>query len=69
MKDKLSRIDKELEKILRRSAVCRIKNGVDIKMRSLPELTDMIKRCPSFNKTIEELSSLPTKEDLRRMLK
>ena len=69
MKDKLSRIDIELENIFRKAATLRIVNGVDKKMRSLPELTDMVKRCPSFKKTIEELSTIPTKEDLRKMLR
>jgi len=69
MKDKQVRIDKELETIFRKTATARIRNGIDDKMRSLPELTDMVKRCPSFKKTIEELSTIPTKDDLRRLLR
>ena len=68
MKNKLSRIDKELERVLRKAATARIRNGIDEKMRSLPELTDMVQRCPSFKKTMDELCTIPTKEDLKRGL-
>lgn len=59
------RVDETWLKKMREIATLRIKNDIDKKFRSPKELTKMSLNCPSINKILKELSTLPKKEDLR----
>lgn len=54
---------------LKDAAVRRVRKGVDRKIRSPRELQDMLMNAPSFPSIDAELTSIPTKEDIRRMMK
>lgn len=54
---------------IKEAAVKRIRKGSDKKLRSPREMQDMMMNCPSFPSLDEELTSIPTKEDLRRRLR
>lgn len=51
------------------AAVRRVRKGADRKIRSPREMQDMLLNCPSFPKLDNELTSIPKKEDLRRLLR
>lgn len=68
-KTKHERINKDFSKKIREASILRIKNRIDEKFRSFPEMTKMIQNCPSFETTLKELSTIPKDEDLRRMLR
>jgi len=67
MSSKMARIDKEFERRLRAISKERLIEGtdLDLKQRSLPELTAMSLNCPSFKKLGDELTRLKRKGDLR----
>jgi len=68
-KIKLQRVDIDMEKQVRLSALNRIKNNIDMEIRSFPEMTKMMMNTPSFPNVIKELETIPRKEDLKEIRK
>lgn len=63
-KSKLIRVDPRFDDIIRKSAKMRIQNNIDRELRTGRELTSMILNAPSMAKVLEELQTIPKKEDL-----
>lgn len=64
MRDSKIRVSKKFKKLLDDSALERIQNNIDKKVRSSRELTDMMMNTPSIEKVIRELKTIPKKEDI-----
>lgn len=65
---KLARINKDFEDDFRNSARRRIENRIDKELRSMPELTNMMRKTPSYRKMLKELETIPKQEDLLKDL-
>ena len=59
--------DAEYSRWLRRVKAARVVNGVDKKFRSDKELMRMFLNCPSMPSIEKELSTIPKREDLRKL--
>jgi len=58
----MQEIDSDFDKILLEAGAIRVTKGLENKSLSRRELTRMIKNCPSFQKTLNELSSFPRRK-------
>ncbi len=63
-RSEVMRVDTEFRKIMKDAAAERIKNNIDTEFRKPREMTKMLRRAPSFKNVLEELKTLPRKEDL-----
>ena len=67
MRSTIKRIDIGLDNLLKETSLNRIRNNIDKKQRTLPELTRMMQKCPSFNNLLKELSTIPKREDITKL--
>jgi len=70
-RDKLREMDKirvfpKFKQRLERAKLNRIANGVDNKMRSFPEMTEMLLNTRDIEKGFKELETRPKDEDFRK---
>lgn len=66
-KDKPIRADPDLVDDIRKAAGNRFKKGVDSEVRRDREITEMMRNCPSFPDVMDELSTIPRKEDIGKL--
>lgn len=69
IKDRPMRVDPDFLKKLEEIRMARIINKIDDQSRVNRELTKMMMNCPSFPNVVEELSKIPKKEDIDKILR
>lgn len=67
--ERMMRVDKEFKDAIRKASINRLKNDIDSVKRSEREMSKMMMNCPSFPNILNELSTIPKKEDLARLRK
>lgn len=64
-KDKM-RISPRFKERVQRAARMRIENKVDLKLRSFPEMTEMLLNTDHIEKGFKDLENIPKTEDFRK---
>lgn len=69
IKDKPMRVDPDFLEKLEEIKMARVRNKIDDEIRVNRELTKMMMNCPSFPNIVDELSHIPKKEDIDKILR